>query len=58
MLTAAQTTQNIEILRLESRVYRKYTVATLVNISQLPDSNLETGRYSPKPGVSQIIWES
>ena len=58
MLTAAQTMQNIEILRLESRVYRKYTVATLVNTPQLSDSNLEMGRYSLKPGVSWIIWES
>ena len=44
MLTAAQTMQNIEILRLESRVNRKYTVATLVNILQLSDCNLEMGR--------------
>ena len=58
MLTAAQTTQNIEILRLESWVYGKYTVATLVNIPQISDSNLEMGRYSPQPGVSRIIWES
>ena len=55
MLTAAQTMQNIEILQLESRVYRKYTVATLVNTPQLSDSNLEMGRYSLKPGVSWII---
>ena len=33
-------------------------IATLVIIWEISDSNLETGRYSPKSGVSQIIRES
>ena len=33
-------------------------IATLVIIREIPDSNLETGRYGPKSGVSKIIQES
>ena len=30
-------------------------IATLAIIGQMSDSNLETGRYGPKSGVSRII---
>ena len=33
-------------------------IATLAIIQEIPDSNLETGRYGPKSGDSQIIQES
>ena len=33
-------------------------VTALAIIWEISDSNLETGRYGPKSGVSQIIWES
>ena len=31
---------------------------TSVIIEEIPDYNLETGRYCPKSGVSRNIWES
>ena len=33
-------------------------IATLAIIGEMSDSNLETGRYGPKSGVSRIIQES
>ena len=33
-------------------------IATLAIIREISDSNLETGRYGPKSGVSWIIRES
>ena len=33
-------------------------IATLAIIREISDSNLETGRYSPKSGVSRISRES
>ena len=33
-------------------------IATLAIIREISDSNLETGRYGPKSGVSRIIRES
>ena len=33
-------------------------IATLAIIREISDSHLETGRYSPKSGVSRIIRES
>ena len=33
-------------------------VTALAIIWEISDSNLETGRYGPKSGVSPIIWES
>ena len=41
---------------LESQVYRKWQ--TLAITGEVSDSNLETGRYGPKSGVSQIICNS
>ena len=32
-------------------------IAILAIIREISDSNLETGRYGPKSGVSPIIWE-
>ena len=40
----------------DSRVYKKWQ--TLVIIREISDSNLETGRYGSKSGVSRIIRES
>ena len=41
------------------KVYKSLQeIATLVIIREISDSNLETGRYGPKPGVSRIIRES
>ena len=57
-MLAAQTTQNIEILQSILQFYSLQEIATLVNILETSDSNLETGRYGPKPGVSRIIQES
>ena len=45
-----------EISLSESQVYKKWQ--TLVIIREISDSNLETGRYSSKAGVSRIIRES
>jgi len=33
-------------------------MATSAIIREISDSNLETGKYGPKSGVSQIIWGS
>ena len=33
-------------------------IATLAITREISDSNLETGRYGPKSGVSRIIRES
>ena len=33
-------------------------IATLAIIREISDSNLETGRYGPKSGLSRIIQES
>ena len=33
-------------------------IATWAIIREISDSNLETGRYGPKSGVSRIIRES
>ena len=57
-MLAAQTTQNIEILQSILQFYSLQEIATLVNILEISDSNLETGRYGPKPGVFRIIQES
>ena len=57
-MLAAQTTQNIEILQSILQFYSLQEIATLVNILEISDSNLEIGRYGPKPGVSRIIQES
>ena len=53
MQTVAQTTQNISNFMVGKSSLQE--IATLVIIQEIPDSNLETGRYSPKSGV---IWES
>ena len=41
---------------LESRVYKKRQ--TLAIVWEISDSNLETGRYCLKSGVSWTIWKS
>ena len=33
-------------------------IATLAIIQEISDSNLDTGRYGTKSGVSWIIWDS
>ena len=33
-------------------------IATLAIIREISDSNLETERYGPKSGVSQVVQES
>ena len=33
-------------------------IATVAIIREISDSNMETGKYGPKAGVSRIIWES
>ena len=45
-----------ELKQCKSRVYRKWQ--TLAIIREISYSNLETGRYGPKSGVSRIIRES
>ena len=52
----AQTTQNIWNLLSESQLYKKWQNSAI--IQGISYSNLETGRYGPKSGVSQIIRES
>ena len=52
----AQTTQNIWNFMPESLVYKKWQ--TLAIMREISDSNLETGKYGPKSGVSRIIQES
>ena len=56
MLTVAQTTQNIWNFMV--RKSSPPEIAALAIIREISDSNLETGRYGPKSGVSQIIRES
>ena len=51
-----QTKQKIQILGSESRVHEKWQTAAIIR--EIFDSNLETGRYNPKSGVSRIILES
>ena len=48
-----QTKQKMKILGSESRVHEKWQTAAI--ILEIFDSNLETGRYGPKSGVSRII---
>ena len=57
MFTVAQTMQLFEILWLESHAILQ-EMATLAIIREIADSNLKTGRYSLKSGVSQIMRES
>ena len=45
-----------EILSSESRLYNILQNSAIIR--EISYSNLETGRYSPKSGVSQIIRES
>ena len=56
MLTAAQTTQNISNFMVGKSSLQEIT--SLAIIRKISDSNLESGRYSSKSGVSPIIWES
>ena len=56
MLTVAQTTHNIWNFMVGKSSLQE--IATLAIIREISDSNLETGRYDPKSGVSQIIRES
>ena len=55
-VTVAQTTQNIWKLMVGKSSVQE--IATLAIIREISDSNLETGRYSPKSGVFRIIRES
>ena len=55
-VTVAQTTQNIWKFMVGKSSLQE--IATLAIIREISDSNLETGRYSPKSGVSRIIRES
>ena len=56
MLTVTQTRQNIWHFMVVKSSPQE--IATLVIIREISDSNLETVRYGPKSGVSQIIQES
>ena len=56
MLTVAQTMQNNRNFMVGK--WSLQEIATLALIRELSDSNLETGRYGPKSGVSRIIRES
>ena len=56
MLTVAETTQNIWNFMVRKSSLQE--IATLVIIQVKSDSNLETGRYSPKLGVSRVVQES
>ena len=56
MLTAAQTTQHISNFMVGKSSLQEIT--SLAIIREISDSNLESGRYSSKSGVSRIIWES
>ena len=56
MLTVAQITQNIWHFMVGKSSLQE--IATLAIIWEISDSNLETGRYGPKSGVSRIIRES
>ena len=55
-VTVAQTTQNIWKFMVGKSSLQE--IATLAIIREISDSNLETGRYSLKSGVSRIIRES
>ena len=56
MLTVAQTTQNIWNFMVGKSSLQE--IATLAIIQKISESNMETGKYGPKSGVSRIIWES
>ena len=56
MFSVAQTMQNIWNFMIGKSSLQE--IATLAIIREISDSNLETGGYSPKSGVSRIIWES
>ena len=56
MLRVAQTTQKIRNFMVGKSSLQE--IATLAIIPEISDSNLETGRYGPKSGVSRIIRES
>ena len=56
ILTVAQTTQNIWHFMVGKSILQE--IATLAIIQEISDSNLETGRYSPKSGVAWIMRES
>ena len=56
MLTVARTTQNIWNFMVEKSSLQE--IATLAIIQKISESNMETGKYGPKSGVSRIIWES
>ena len=56
LLTVAQTTQNIWHFMVGKSILQE--IATLAIIQEISDSNLETGRYGPKSGVSWIMRES
>ena len=56
MLTVAQTTRNIWNFMVEKLSLQE--IATSVIIQEISDSNLDTGRYGTKSGVSWIIWDS
>ena len=49
---------NAQYLKFCGRKFESTEVVTLAIIREISDSNLETGRYGPKTGVSQIIRES
>ena len=55
-LIEAQTTQNIWNFMVGKSSLQE--IATLAIIQEISDSNMETGRYGPKSGVSRIIQES
>ena len=56
MLTLAQTTQDIWNFIVKKSSLQE--IAALAIIWEISDSNLETGRYGPKSGVSRITRES
>ena len=56
MLTVAQAMQNILHFMVGKSSLQE--IATLAIIQEISDSNLETGRYSPKSGVFLMIQES
>ena len=56
MLIVAQTKQNIWNFMVGKSSLQE--IATLAIIGEMSDSNLETGRYGPKSGISRIILES
>ena len=56
MIIVAQTTKNSRNFIVRKSSLQE--IATFVIIRAIKDSDLETGRYSPKSGVFQIIRES